>query len=455
MPNATEGQIRNGSAAARWLLLATILGSGMAFLDGTVVNIALPAIERDLGGGLTGQQWTVNAYVLTLGGLILLGGALGDRLGRKRIFMIGVAWFAVASAICATAPTIQTLAVARAFQGIGAALLIPGSLAIIQASVHPDDRGAMIGTWSGLAGVTTAIGPFVGGYFVEAVSWRLIFLLNLPLAAIVLWVSRRHVPESFEPSAQKRPLDVIGAALSVGGLAGSTFGMVEAGRVGWTAPTSAIPLAVGIAILAAFLAWERGRPSALVPLGMFRSRPFTGANLVTFLVYGALSASLFLIPIRLQGVSGYSPIQAGLALAPLTVLMLLLSSRAGALAQRIGPRIPMTVGPLLCAGGLVALAGVGRPAPYLTALAPGMALFGLGLSLTVAPLTATVLAATESGREGIASAINNAVSRIAGLVAVAIIPAAVAFQGGMWASAGLLVLGGLVAALMIPSRPIT
>jgi EmrB/QacA subfamily drug resistance transporter len=402
------------------VLLATVLGSGMAGLDATVVNIALPRIGKDLGTGLTGLQWTVNAYTLTLAGFLLLGGSLGDRSGRRRVFVIGVVWFATASALCALAPNGGALIGARALQGVGGALLTPGSLAIIEASFRPEDRSPAIGAWSGLGGVAMAIGPFLGGWLVEAVSWRLIFLINVPLAAVVVWVAVRHVPESRDPNATG-PLDLAGTALAALGLAGVVYALTEAGK-GWGAPTVVVTGTGGVVALVAFVLRERATPNPLLPLEIFRSRQFTAANLVTFVVYAALGGSLFLLPIQLQRVVGFSPLKAGTAVIPITIVMLLLSARAGRLAQRIGPRVPMSVGPIVAGVGLALLVRVSAGSGYVGDVLPAVLVFALGLSLTVAPLTATVLAAASEEHAGVASAVNNDVARVAGLVAVAALP---------------------------------
>ncbi|MGD9694250.1 MAG: MFS transporter [Thermoleophilia bacterium] len=430
------GEVALRSPAGRAALAATVLGSGMAFLDGTVVNIALPSIGDDLDAGLTGLQWTVNGYALTLAGLLLVGGSLGDRLGRRRAFLWGVAWFAVASLLCAVAPTIGTLVAARALQGVGAALLTPGSLALIEATFREDDRGAAIGAWSGLSGASTALGPFLGGWLVEAVSWRLIFLVNLPLAALVWWASRR-VPESRDLRAARAPLDVTGAALAALGLAGVTYALTEGPSSGWGGAAVVAPGVAGVAALGAFVGVQMRRSHPMVPPSLFASRAFTAANLVTFLVYAALAGALFLLPIQLQTVSGYTPFEAGVALLPMTVLMLLLSARAGRIAQRIGPRLPMGIGPIVAGGGLAMLVRVGEDAPYAADVLPAVLVFGIGMSITVAPLTATVLAAAGPERAGIASAVNTAVARAAGLLAVAVVPlaAGIATDGALQASA--------------------
>src|SRR5947209_4753829 len=330
----------------------------MAFLDSTVVNIALPRIGTDLGIGLSGLQWTVNAYTLTLSGFLLLGGSLGDRYGRKRVFLIGVVWFAAASLLCAVSPTGGFLIGARAVQGIGAALLTPGSLAIIEASFRPEDRGSAIGAWSGLGGVATAFGPFLGGWLVDAATWRLVFLINLPFAVAVVLVTIRHVPETRD-EGMVPGIDYSGAVLGALSLAGVIYALTEAGNQGWTAPAVVITGLVGVGALVSFVIVEARSPHPMLPLGIFKSRQFTAANLVTFVVYGALGGALFLLPLQLQRGAHYSPLEAGVALVPLTVVMLLNSARAGRLAQRIGPRLPMTVGPIIAGVGLILLTRIG------------------------------------------------------------------------------------------------
>ena len=420
--------VRYRSARGRLVLLATVLGSGMAFLDATVVSIALPSIGEDFDASLTDLQWTVNAYALTLAGLILIGGSLGDHLGRRRVFVWGVVWFALASLLCAIAPTVETLIAARAIQGVGAALLTPGSLAILEATFQPEDRGSAIGAWSGLAGISTAIGPFLGGYLVEAVSWRLIFIINLPLAAVVVWAAR-SIPETSNPEVRGQRLDIAGAALTAFGLAGVTYALTESERSSWTDPTVVTLGLLGVASLGAFLAVEARGTHPMVPLDIFENRLFSAANAMTFIVYAALAGALFLLPIQLQQVAGYSPLQAGSALIPLTVVMLLLSARAGRLSQRIGPRLPMGLGPIIAGCGLALLTRVGPDASYVADVLPAVLVFGLGLSVTVAPLNVTVLGAAGEERAGIASAINNAVARVAALLAVAVIPLAAGISG--------------------------
>jgi EmrB/QacA subfamily drug resistance transporter len=423
--------------AGRWVLLATVLGSGMAFLDATVVNVALPAIGRDLGANLAGLQWTVNAYTLTLASFILLGGSAGDRFGRRRVFVVGAVWFAVASLLCGLAPSVETLVAARALQGVGGALLTPGSLAILQSSFRPDDRGRAIGAWSGLAGIAGALGPFLGGWLVDAVSWRLVFLINVPIAVAVVWVSARHVPETRDPMAPHR-FDVPGALLCAAALAGVTYGLVAWGEQGPGRISTWLPLLLGSVAAALFVYVERASRQPMLPLALFGSRLFRAVNSVTFLVYAALGGVFFMLVITLQVVAGFDPILAGAALLPVTGLMLLLSARAGDLAQRIGPRGPMTVGPLVSAAGVVLLTRVGPGATYVGDVLPGVVLFGLGLSATVAPLTATVLAAAPQRHTGVASGVNNAVARSGGLLAVAALPALVGLSANAYADPAVL-----------------
>lgn len=450
------------SGAGRWLLAVTVLGSGMAFLDGTVVNVALPDIGEDLGASTAALQWILNGYLLTLASLILLGGSLGDRYGRRRIFVLGVGVFTAASLLCAVAPTAEFLIGARLLQGIGGALLTPGSLALIEASFRPADRARAIGAWSGLGGVATALGPLLGGYLIGAVSWRAIFLINLPLGAFVAWTATRHVPETRDPMATG-PIDLRGAVLTALGLAGVTYALIEAPERGVTA--AVLVAAIGGALsLLAFFAAERASRNPMLPLEIFRSRQFSSANGVTFVVYAALSGVFFLLVAFLQISLGYTPIEAGAASLPVTGLMLLFSARSGALAQRIGPRIPLTLGPLVIALGLLWMTQIEPGDSYVTAILPPVIVFGAGLTLVVAPVTATVLAAVDTRHSGVASGVNNAVARVGGLLAVAILPAIAGitgdkfyepaemtdgFQMAMFACAVLSAIGGVLAWLTI------
>ncbi|GAA2158745.1 MFS transporter [Actinomadura napierensis] len=438
--------VRLGTAPGRWIMLATVLGSSVAMLDSTVVNVALPRLARDLHADMAGLQWTVNAYTLTLAGFILLGGSLGDRYGRRRIFLIGVVWFAVASVLCGMALNVEMLVLSRALQGMGGALLTPGSLAIIQASFASDDRPRAVGAWSGLGGVAGAVGPFAGGWLVEAAGWRWVFLLNVPLAAVVVLVAARHVPESVDPRAHGR-FDVPGAVLAALALAGTTYALTEAPG-GRTAPAVIGAAAVvGVAAAVGFVLVERARgrgrrlfggragrevPQPMLPLEVFASRQFSAVNAVTFIMYGGMGVMFFLFVLNLQVVGGFSPIAAGTALLPVTVLMLLLSARAGALAQKIGPRLPMTAGLLVAAAGMLLVGRIGKDSSYLREVLPAVVVFGLGLAAVVAPLTATVLATADVRHAGVASGVNNAVARAAGLLAVAAIPPLAGLTGNAY-----------------------
>ncbi|MDX2543239.1 MFS transporter [Streptomyces sp. WI04-05B] len=412
--------VRLASPQGRWILLTTVLGSSMALLDSTVVNVALPRIGRDLDADLAALQWTVNAYMLTLAGLILLGGSLGDRYGRRRVFVVGVVWFAVASLLCGLAPNAGVLVAARALQGIGGALLTPGSLAIIQASFHADDRGRAVGLWSGFGGIGAAVGPFLGGWLVDGPGWRWVFLLNVPVALFCVPIAVRHVPESGDGRAVHGRFDVLGAVLGALALALVTYALIEARSGSVVVVLAAV---VGVAVGVAFVYVERRRAQdAMMPLDIFASRQFTAVNLVTLCVYAGLGGFFFLSALQLQVVAGYSALGAGTALLPTTALMLLLSARSGQLAERIGPRVPLTVGPLLCAAGMLLMLRVGPGASYVADVLPAVLVLGLGLVTLVAPLTSSVLASVGTERAGLASGVNNAAARAAGLVAVAALP---------------------------------
>ena len=455
----SDDWIALGTSRGRWVLAATALGSGMAFLDGTVVNVALPAMGEDLNADIEGLQWIVNGYMLMLASLVLLAGSLGDRLGRRRTYVIGVIWFAVASMLCAVAPTLEVMIAGRILQGIGGALLTPGSLAILQTSFRRADRAKAVGTWSGLTSVAAAVGPFVGGSLVDHGSWRLIFLLNAPVAAVTVLVTLRHVPETRDEEAAGK-LDITGAVLATVGLAGFTFGLISSGERGIGDPVVLISLAVGVVAFVAFVEVERRSAHPMLPPGIFANRRFTGANLVTVAVYGALGTSTFLLVVYLQTVLGYSALWAGASLLPMTLLMLALSGYAGGLSDRIGARLPMTVGPALMAVGFLLMLRIEPGSGYFTTVLPSVVVLGLGLVATVAPLTATVLSSVTDNHAGIASGVNNAVARSAQLMAVAAIPVAagitgdtyrdpVAFQEGfgeaLWISAILAAAGGATA----------
>ena len=453
------------SAPGRWLLAVAVLGSGIAFLDATVVNVALPDIGRDLHASTSTLQWILNGYTLTLAALILLGGSLGDRYGRRRTFVLGTGLFTVASLLCAVAPNAGLLVAARLVQGIGGALLTPGSLAMVESGFRPADRARAIGAWSGLGAVAGALGPLVGGLLVGAVSWRAVFLINLPVGIFIVVMAGRHVPETHDPAAGGR-LDFRGVILAAAGLAGTTYALIEAPGHGGSllVPVTAIGGALG---LVAFLLAERRSANPMMPLSIFASRQFSAANAVTFVVFGALSGVFFLLVAFLQISLGYSPLAAGAASLPITALMLLLSPTAGALAERIGPRIPLTIGPLVTAMGLLLMSRIDPGDSYLSGVLPAVIVFGLGLTLVVAPVTATVMAAADERHSGIASGINTAVSRLSGLIIVAVLPLVAGLTGrkfynpaamdhgfhvAMLVCAGLAAAGGVLACLTISSE---
>jgi EmrB/QacA subfamily drug resistance transporter len=452
--------LRYGTAAGRWVLVATVLGSGVAFLDSTIVNVALPRIATSLSANFHALQWVLDAYLLTLGSLVLVGGALGDLFGRRRVFLIGLVGFGVASAACGLAPTAGVLIAARAVQGVAAALLVPGSLAILSASFAAGDRDRAIGAWSGLAGVASAVGPFVGGYLVDAASWRWAFLINLPFIAVACAVTVYGVPESRDLTATGAGfarLDLPGAVTTAVGLGLLVYPLIERGRYAL--------LAAGAGLLVAFVVIEERRSHPMLPLSLFRSRVFSVANLITFVVYGALGGAFFLLAIELQSRLGYSALEAGASMIPVTVLLLALSARVGGLLPRLGARLLLTAGPIVAGAGLALMARVRPGMSYQTAVLPAVVVFGLGMCLVVAPITSTALGAVEPAHAGVASGVNNAVARIAGLIAIAVLPLlarlpdqhSAAFTAGfhraLLVAAGTCVVGGLIAYVGLPPRP--
>ena len=429
MEASASGGTGPAARAKTLVLVAAILGTTVVTVDSTVVNVALPSISEDLGGGLAGQQWTSNAYLVTLGSLLLIGGSLGDIFGERRVFALGVVGFGATSLACALAPTIETLVLARALQGVAGAALTPAALAVIVANFAPDERGKAVGAWTAWGGIGTVLGPLIGGQLVDSASWRWIFAINIPIVIVTLILILRVVPEGRERDPDAR-VDVVGAALCAFGLAGMTFGLIEQPLHGWGDAMVALPIAAGALLFVLFIVWEAKTPHAMLPLGLFKRHNFALGNVETFAMYGGLGLLFFFLVLFLQEVAGFSALEAGTASVPVTLVMFLLSTRFGALADRYGPRLFMGAGPLIAAAGMAWLLRLNADVEYLVDLLPGLLLFALGLSMTVAPLTSTVLADADDSNAGIASGVNNAIARVAGLVAIAAVGAVVAASFG-------------------------
>jgi EmrB/QacA subfamily drug resistance transporter len=413
----------------RFTMIATILGSTIVFLDATVVNVALPAISDDLNAGLADQQWVVEAYALATVSLLLVGGALGDQFGRRRLFTLGLIGFGITSILCALAPSSVFLIAARALQGLTGALLVPGSLAIIAATFEGAERGKAVGTWTAWTGIATVVGPAGGGALVEAISWRAIFWVNIPLVIFTVLLTRSHVGESLDPEAD-RAIDWLGILMSALGLGGIVFGFIEQPMHGWSDPIVLVPLIGGVVLFSLFLGWESRYRHSMLDLGLFRVRNFAVTNLETLIVYSGLIGAFFFVTLFLQQTAGYSPLAAGFATTPISLVLFALSPVFGRIATSTGPRVPMCIGPIVGGIGLMLITRVGSDPSYVGDVLPGVLVFGLGLSATVAPLTATALNSVAENRVGVASGINNAVSRIAGVLAIAVFGALIAGKFG-------------------------
>jgi EmrB/QacA subfamily drug resistance transporter len=420
---------RSDATLKRLTLLACILGSGIALLDGTVVNVALPTIQRALGGGLAAQQWIANGYLLTLGSLILVGGSLGDLFGERRVFALGVSGFGVASLAAALAPSVGALVAARALQGVAGALLVPSSLAVIVNTFPESERGAAIGSWTAWGAIFGVLGPLAGGELLAIASWRWIFLINVPLVIGCVVLIELAIPRSAPRTAGARRIDYVGATLCAAGLGGPVFALIEQPRLGWSSAAVWGPLIAGVVLLGAFIFYESRARDPMLALGLFRRRNFSAGNIETFSMYAGLAILFFFLVLFMQQIGGYSPLKSGLAVLPVTIMMFFLSRRFGALADRLGPRLFMGAGPLVAAAGLLLFQLIGLKVDYASEVLPGLLVFALGLSMTVAPLTAAVLQGAEK-EAGIASGVNNAIARVAGLLGTAAVGAAIAQSFG-------------------------
>ncbi len=450
----------NMNRQQKLVIIVSILASFVAFLDGSIINVALPAISKEVGGGLASQQWIVDAYLITLGSLILLAGSLSDIFGRKKVLAAGLIGFAIASILCAVAPSSLFLIGARAIQGIAGALIVPSSLALIMSSFSGALQGKAIGIWTGWTGISFIVGPVLGGLLVDAGSWRWIFAITILPMVVTLWLMRSLAPE---PTQKKRAkVDSLGAVLGIIGLGGPVYALIEQPHYGWGSPLIYLPILIGVIAFTLFVQHERHTAQPMLPLRLFKNRNFSVGNLATIAIYGGLSVATFLIIIFIQQVGGYSAVQAGTALIPVTIIMFLLSGRFGELAGKLGPRLFMAVGPIIAGIGFLLMLRIGEQVHYWTQLFPGIIIFGLGLSITVAPLTTAILGSINPKQAGIGSAVNNAISRIAGLVAIALVGVITGpvltlagFRRGIIVMAGLLIVGGIISAIGIQNHTIT